>query len=128
MKKNIITQFGKIINFNQIEKIYRKTVIGFDDYNKLLIGDKPFAILAVMKTGEIVNIGNFSDYDMAEIIEIMLDVFETNKKSFFEVNLQADGVKKFIDFLKKVTEEYYPLAIDDIKISIANGDLDVYSE
>ena len=80
---------------------------------------------AINKNGEIVNIGNFIDYDVAEIIEILLDIFAGDNKHIFNVNLEEYGIQSFLELLKYVTERDYPTAVNGLKESLQNGELDV---
>ena len=102
-----------------------------DDEDKQFVMDdnekqiSPFAVFAVMKNDEIVNIGNFTDYDIAEIIEILLDIFAGDKKNIFNVNLEEYGIQSFLELLKYVTVRDYPTAVKSLKESLQNGELDV---
>lgn len=78
-----------------------------------------------MKSGEIVNIGNFCNYDIAEIIAILLDIFKDDGKSIFNVNLETHGITEVLTLLEYVTGSFYHAAVEDLKISLANGDIDV---
>ncbi len=122
MEKMIISKYGRVIDLDNVDSIFRKTVMVIDDVEKPIA---PFAVFAIMKSGEIVNIGNFTDYDVAEIIEILLDVFAGDKKNLFNVNLEEYGIKSFLELLKYVTERYYPTAVKGLKESLQNGELDV---
>lgn len=125
MEKKIITEFGRVVNINDVEKFFRKTL------EMTMMPDEkehefaPFGVFAVLSHGEIVNIGSFADYDIAEIIEVLLDVFSTDEKEIFDVNAEEDGVKGFLESLRYVTGNLYPTAVHVLKIKIANGDFDV---
>lgn len=122
MEKMIISKHGRVIDLDNIDDIFRKTVMIMDDDEKQI---SPFAVFAVMKNGEIVNIGNFIDYDVAEIIEILLDIFAGDNKHIFNVNLEEYGIQSFLELLKYVTERDYPTAVNGLKESLLNGELDV---
>ena len=122
MEKMIISKHGRVIDLDNIDDIFRKTVMIMDDDEKQI---SPFAVFAVMKNGEIVNIGNFTDYDIAEIIEILLDIFAGDKKNIFNVNLEEYGIQSFLELPKYVTERDYPTAVNGLKESLQNGELDV---
>ena len=122
MEKMIVTKYGRVIDLDNVDDIFRKTVMIMDDNEKQI---SPFAVFAVMKNDEIVNIGNFTDYDIAEIIEILLDIFAGDKKNIFNVNLEEYGIQSFLELLKYVTERDYPTAVNGLKESLQNGELDV---
>lgn len=122
MEKMIVTKYGIVIDLDNVGSIVRKTVMIMDDDEKRIA---PFAVFAVMKNSEIVNIGNFTDYNVAEIIEILLDIFAGDNKHIFIVNLEEYGIKSFLELLKYVTERYYPTAVKGLKESLINGELDV---
>lgn len=122
MEKMSISKHGRVIDLDNIDDIFRKTVMIMDDDEKQI---SPFAVFAVMKNGEIVNIGNFIDYDVAEIIEILLDIFAGDNKHIFNVNLEEYGIQSFLELLKYVTERDYPTAVNGLKESLQNGELDV---
>lgn len=122
MEKMIISKYDRVIDLDNVDDIFRKTVMIMDDDKKQIA---PFAVFAVMKNGEIVNIGNFIDYDVAEIIEILLDIFAGDKKNIFNVNLEEYGIKSFLELLKYVTEKDYPTAVNGLKESLQNGEFDV---
>lgn len=85
----------------------------------------PYAFLALLDNGEMVNIGNFYDIDVVEIIEILLDIFAGDNKTIFNVNLEEYGINEFLKLLKYVTGSFYHDSVEGLKISLANGDLDV---
>lgn len=118
----IVTKYGRVIDLDNVDDIFRKTVMIMDDNEKQI---SPFAVFAVMKNDEIVNIGNFTDYDIAEIIEILLDIFAGDKKNIFNVNLEEYGIQSFLELLKYVTVRDYPTAVKSLKESLQNGELDV---
>lgn len=122
MEKMIVTKYGRVIDLDNVDDIFRKTVMIMDDNEKQI---SPFAVFAVMKNDEIVNIGNFTDYDIAEIIEILLDIFAGDKKNIFNVNLEEYGIQSFLELLKYVTMRDYPTAVKGLKESLQNGELDV---
>lgn len=124
MKKLVITKYGRAVDFGDVQAIFTKTMNVFPDENaerKVT----PFAVFAIMENGEIVHVGSFSDMDIAEIIAILLDVFATDKKEIFNVDLEAYGIGELLEALRYVTGSYYPNAVESLKISIANGDFDV---
>ena len=88
MEKMIVTKYGRVIDLDNVDDIFRKTVMIMDDNEKQI---SPFAVYAVMKNDEIVNIGNFTDYDIAEIIEILLDIFAGDKKTAYSLSLNCSN-------------------------------------
>jgi len=115
MEKMIVTKYGRVIDLDNVDDIFRKTVMIMDDNEKQI---SPFAVYAVMKNDEIVNIGNFTDYDIA-------DIFAGDKKNIFNVNLEEYGIQSFLELLKYVTVRDYPTAVKGLKESLQNGELDV---
>lgn len=71
------------------------------------------------------NVGNFYDIDVVEITEIILGIFTEDKKSVFDMNLEKYGINEFLKLLKYVTDSSYHTAVEGLKISLANGDIDV---
>lgn len=124
MEKLIITKHGRVVNFGTVQTLFTKTVNVFPDDNaerKVT----PFAVFAIMENDEIVHIGSFSDMDIAEIIVILLDVFSTDRKEIFNVILESYSIGELLEALRYVTGNYYPNAVESLKISLANGDFDV---
>ncbi len=119
MENMIITEYGRPVSMNKVKNFVHRTIPLEDE--KVI----PCALFALLDNGEIVNIGNFYDSDTAEIIRILLDVFSTDKKMIFNINLEAYGVKEFLKLLKYVTGSSYPIAVESLKTSLANGDFDV---
>lgn len=61
MEKMIITQYSRAITLENVDCFFRRTMgIFCDDTEKRTL---PYALFALMKSGEIVNIGNFFNYD-----------------------------------------------------------------
>lgn len=110
MEKMVITKYGRVINFGAVQTLFTKTVNVFSDDN---VERKvaPFAIFAIMENGEIVHIGSFSDMDIAEIIVILLDVFSTNRKEIFNVNLESYSIGELLEVLRYMTGNYYSNAV-----------------
>ncbi len=120
MDKMIVTQYGRTIDLKNVDCFFRKTMGVFcDDTKKRTL---PYALFALMKNGEIVNIGNFCNYDIAEIIAILLDIFKDDRKYIFNVNLEIYGITEVLELLEYATESFYPVAVEELKISLANGD------
>ncbi|MDE5765490.1 MAG: hypothetical protein K2I00_11145 [Ruminococcus sp.] len=123
MEKMIITQYSRAIALENVDCFFRRTIgIFCDDTEKRTL---PYALFALMKSGEIVNIGNFCNYDIAEIIAILLDIFKYDGKNIFNVNLETHGITEVLTLLEYVTGSFYHTAVEDLKISLANGDIDV---
>lgn len=125
MEKMIITQYSRVIDLNDVKGIFRKTVGVFFDGENENKEVAPFAVFALMKSGEIVNIGNFCNYDVAEIIAILLDIFKDDGKHIFNVNLEIYGITEVLTLLEYVAGSFYHAVVEDLKISLANGDIDV---
>lgn len=119
MEKMMITEYGRPVPMNKVKEFVRRA-IPFDDEKVI-----PYALFALLDNGEMVNIGNFYDIDVVEITEIILGIFAEDKKSVFDVNLERYGINEFLKLLKYVTGSSYPIAVESLKISLANGDIDV---
>lgn len=119
MEKIIVTEYGKVVSIDKVEQIIRKT-IPLDDEGAI-----PYALFALLDSGEMVNIGNFYDIDVAEIIELILDVFAGDENYVFDVNLEKNGIVECLKLLKYISEGYYPSAVRDLKRLIASGEIDV---
>lgn len=119
MEKMMITEYGRPVPMNKVKKFVRRA-IPLDDERVI-----PYALFALLDNGEMVNIGNFYNADVVEITEIILGIFAEDKKSVFDVNLERYGINEFLKLLKYVTGSSYPIAVESLKISLANGDIDV---
>ena len=88
----------------------------------------PYAVFALLDSGEMVNIGNFNDADTAEIIRIILDIFAEDKKAVFDVNLEVFGIRNFLEMLRYVSadsDSAYRILINELKQQRKSGELDV---
>ena len=88
----------------------------------------PYAVFALLDSGELVNVGNFDDLDTAEISQIILDIFTEDKKAVFDINLEVFGIKKFLEMLRYVSadsETLYQTLVSDLKRQLKSGELDV---
>lgn len=83
MKKMIVTEYSRPIMLNKVKEFVQRTMYLAE--NKVI----PYAVFALLDSGEMVNIGNFNDADTAEIIRIILDIFAEDKKAVFDVNLEV---------------------------------------
>ena len=81
MEKMIVTEYSRPIMLNKVKEFVQRTMYLAE--NKVI----PYAVFALLDSGEMVNIGNFNDADTAEIIRIILDIFAEDKKAVFDVNL-----------------------------------------
>lgn len=72
---------------NKVKEFVQRTMYLAE--NKVI----PYAVFALLDSGEMVNIGNFNDADTAEIIRIILDIFAEDKKAVFDVNLEVFGIE-----------------------------------
>ena len=66
MEKMIVTEYSRPIMLNKVKEFVQRTMYLAE--NKVL----PYAVFALLDSGEMVNIGNFNDADTAEIIRIIL--------------------------------------------------------
>ena len=67
MEKMIVTEYSRPIMLNKVKEFVQRTMYLAE--NKVI----PYAVFALLDSGEMVNIGNFNDADTAEIIRIILD-------------------------------------------------------
>lgn len=74
MEKMIVTEYGRPIMMQKVKEFTQRTMFLAED--KVI----PYAVFALLDSGEMVNIGNFNDADTAEIIRIILDIFAEDKK------------------------------------------------
>ena len=86
---------------------------------------EPYALFALMENGEIVNNGNFRNYDVFEIIDILLDIFAEDQKATFHVNLEEYGMREYLKLLEYVMGKQYPMAVEELKTSLANGEKEI---
>ena len=122
MEKMIVTEYGRPIMLNKVKEFVQRTMYLAE--NKVI----PYAIFALLDSGEMVNIGNFDDLDTAEISQIILDIFTEDKKAVFDVNLEVFGIKKFLEMLRYVSvdsETLYQTLVSDLKGQLKSGELDV---
>ena len=122
MEKMIVTEYGRPIMLNKVKEFVQRTMYLAE--NKVI----PYAVFALLDSGEMVNIGNFDDADTAEIIRIILDIFAEDKKAVFDVNLEVFGIKKFLEMLRYVSadsETLYQTLVSDLKRQLKSGELDV---
>ena len=122
MEKMIVTEYSRPIMLNKVKEFVQRTMYLAE--NKVI----PYAVFALLDSGEMVNIGNFNDADTAEIIRIILDIFAEDKKAVFDVNLEVFGIKKFLEMLRYVSadsEALYHTLVSDLKRQLKSGELDV---
>lgn len=122
MEKMIVTEYSRPIMLNKVKEFVQRTMYLAE--NKVI----PYAVFALLDSGEMVNIGNFNDADTAEIIRIILDIFAEDKKAVFDVNLEVFGIKKFLEMLRYVSadiETLYQTLVSDLKRQLKSGELDV---
>ena len=118
MEKMIVTEYSRPIMLNKVKEFVQRTMYLAED--KVI----PYAVFALLNSGEMVNIGNFNDADTAEIIRIILDIFAEDKKAVFDVNLEVFGIRNFLEMLRYVSadsETLYQTLVSDLK----SGELDV---
>lgn len=119
MEKMIVTAYGRLVSVSKVKEIVRRAI---PLENEKVI---PYALFALLDNGEMVNIGNFYDIDAAEIIAILLDIFKDDGKHIFNLNLEAYGITEVLTLLEYATGSFYHAAVENLKISLANGDIDV---
>lgn len=122
MEKMIVTEYGRPIMLNKVKEFVQRTMYLAED--KVI----PYAVFALLDSGELVNVGNFDDLDTAEISRIILDIFAEDKKAVFDVNLEVFGIKKFLEMLRYVSadsETFYQTLVSDLKRQLKSGELDV---
>ena len=122
MEKMIITEYSRPIMLNKVKEFVQRTMYLAE--NKVI----PYAVFALLDSGEMVNIGNFNDADTAEIIRIILDIFAEDKKAVFDVNLEVFGIRNFLEMLRYVSadsEALYHTLVSDLKRQLKSGELDV---
>ena len=122
MEKMIVTEYSRPIMLNKVKEFVQRTMYLAED--KVI----PYAVFALLDSGELVNVGNFDDADTAEIIRIILDIFAEDKKAVFDVNLEVFGIKKFLEMLRYVSadsETLYHTLVSDLKRQLKSGELNV---
>lgn len=122
MEKMIVTKYGRPIMMQKVKEFTQRTMFLADE--RVI----PYAVFALLDSGELVNVGNFDDLDTAEIAQIILDIFTEDKKAVFDVNLEVFGIKKFLEMLRYVSadsETLYQTLVSDLKRQLKSGELDV---
>ena len=122
MEKMIVTEYSRPIMLNKVKEFVQRTMYLAE--NKVI----PYAVFALLDSGELVNVGNFDDLDTAEISQIILDIFTEDKKAVFDINLEVFGIKKFLEMLHYVSadsETLYHTLVSDLKRQLKSGELDV---
>ena len=122
MEKMIVTEYGRPIMMQKVKEFTQRTIFLADE--RVI----PYAVFALLDSGELVNIGNFNDADTAEIIRIILDIFAEDKKAVFDVNLEVFGIRNFLEMLRYVSadsETFYHTLVSDLKRQLKSGELDV---
>ena len=122
MEKMIVTEYGRPIMMQKVKEFTQRTMFLADE--RVI----PYAVYALLDSGEMVNIGNFNDADTAEIIRIILDIFAEDKKAMFNVNLEVFGIRNFLEMLRYVSadsDSVYRILINELKQQLKSGELDV---
>ena len=120
MEKMIVTEYSRPIMLNKVKEFVQRTMYLAE--NKVI----PYAVFALLDSGEMVNIGNFDDADTAEIIRIILDIFAEDKKAAFDVNLEVFGIRNFLEMLRYVSadsDSVYRIMINELKQQLKSGEL-----
>ena len=122
MEKMIVTEYGRPIMMQKVKEFAQRSIFLEDE--RVI----PYAVFALLDSGELVNVGNFDDMDTAEIAQIILDIFTEDKKAVFDVNLEVFGIKKFLEMLRYVSadsETLYHTLVSDLKRQLKSGELNV---
>ena len=122
MEKMIVTEYGRPIIMQKVKEFTQRTMFLADE--RVI----PYAVFALLDSGEMVNIGNFNDADTAEIIRIILDIFAEDKKAVFDVNLEVFGIRNFLEMLRYVSadsDSVYRILINELKQQLKSVELDV---
>ena len=122
MEKMIVTEYGRPIMMQKVKEFTQRTIFLADE--RVI----PYAVFALLDSGEMVNIGNFDDADTAEILRIILDIFAEDKKAMFDVNLEVFGIRNFLEMLRYVSadsDSVYRILINELKQQLKSGELDV---
>ena len=122
MEKMIVTEYGRPIMMQKVKEFAQRSIFLEDE--RVI----PYAVFALLDSGELVNVGNFDDLDTAEISQIILDIFTEDKKAVFDVNLEVFGIKKFLEMLRYVSadsETLYHTLVSDLKRQLKSGELNV---
>ena len=122
MEKMIVTEYGRPIMMQKVKEFTQRTMFLADE--RVI----PYAVFALLDSGELVNVGNFDDADTAEIIRIILDIFAEDKKAVFDVNLEVFGIRNFLEMLRYVSadsDSVYRIMINELKQQLKSGELDV---
>lgn len=122
MEKMIVTEYGRPIMMQKVKEFTQRTIFLADE--RVI----PYAVLALLDSGELVNVGNFDDADTAEILRIILDIFAEDKKAVFDVNLEVFGIRNFLEMLRYVSadgDSVYRILINELKQQLKSGELDV---
>lgn len=122
MEKMIVTEYGRPIMMQKVKEFTQRTMFLADE--RVI----PYAVFALLDSGELVNVGNFDDLDTAEISQIILDIFTEDKKAVFDVDLEVFGIKKFLEMLRYISadsETLYQTLVSDLKRQLKSGELNV---
>ena len=122
MEKMIVTEYGRPIMMQKVKEFTQRTMFLADE--RVI----PYAVFALLDSGELVNISNFDDMDTAEIAQIILDIFTEDKKAVFDVNLEVFGIRNFLEMLRYVSadsDSVYRILINELKQQLKSGELDV---
>lgn len=122
MEKMIVTEYGRPIMMQKVKEFTQRTMFLADE--RVI----PYAVFALLDSGELVNISNFDDMDTAEIAQIILDIFTEDKKTVFDVNLEVFGIRNFFEMLRYVSADsdyVYRIMINELKQQLKSGELDV---
>lgn len=122
MEKMIVTEYGRPIMMQKVKEFTQRTMFLADE--RVI----PYAVFALLDSGELVNISNFDDMDTAEIAQIILDIFAEDKKAVFDVNLEVFEIRNFLEMLRYVSadsDSVYRISINELKQQLKSGELDV---
>ena len=93
MKKMIVTEYSRPIMLNKVKEFVQRTMYLAE--NKVI----PYAVFALLDSGEMVNIGNFNDADNAEIIRAapLGDPVELRLRGYTLTLRRADGAQVTVE-------------------------------
>ncbi len=120
MNKFIITQFRRVIPLTDIEHIIETC---YHDSNVC----QPHIVLAILKSGECVNVANTWNPYISEPLLLMFDNFNADDTAnLFDVNLQIDHLQKFYDAMISVmgrNSAFLDSTYDYLKERLISGEI-----
>lgn len=119
MDKVIITQFGRPVQAKDVKEI-ANAVHFISDTTHV-----PYSLFAVLKNGEKVELADFYDRDLQEILIISLDIFANDNELVFDVNIRTDWAKSWLEAIKNVTitRQWYDYTVRIFKEKLMCGEV-----